>query len=107
VITLLTLLILAATLAFAILAMAFILGSHTNENAKGPINLNKDEMKKFIFWKIFYVNPNDPRGWVPKTWGLGWTINFRTKKMALLFALLLASFFVSILLFSAHAVEGI
>lgn len=27
-------------------------------------------------WGMFYVNPEDPRLWVPKRWGGGWTFNF-------------------------------
>lgn len=27
-------------------------------------------------WGLFYVNPEDPRLWVPKRMGLGWTLNF-------------------------------
>ena len=25
---------------------------------------------------VFYDAPRDPRVWVPKRWGLGWTLNF-------------------------------
>ena len=41
------------------------------------------------YWGLFYVDGDDPRGVVPKRWGLGWTINFRTKAKARLFAILL------------------
>lgn len=27
-------------------------------------------------WGLFYVNPEDPAIWVPKRFGLGWTLNF-------------------------------
>jgi uncharacterized membrane protein len=37
------------------------------------------EMKPYILWGMFYVNPNDPRGWVPKINGFGMTPNFRTR----------------------------
>jgi uncharacterized membrane protein len=26
--------------------------------------------------KVFYVNPDDPALWVPKRFGIGWTLNF-------------------------------
>ncbi len=53
--------------------------------------LTTDEMKKFILWHSVYVNENDPRVWVPKTMGYGKTINFRTKKKAQVFMLLVTS----------------
>lgn len=45
-----------------------------------------EEMRPFILWRSFYVNPDDPRGWVPKTYGSGMTVNFRTKRNAMVFA---------------------
>jgi uncharacterized membrane protein len=27
-------------------------------------------------WGIFYVNPDDPRLWVEKRLGVGWTLNY-------------------------------
>lgn len=41
-------------------------------------------------WYAFYVNPNDPRGIVPKTLGLGWTVNFRTMRQVWILLVLLA-----------------
>ncbi|ESU26128.1 hypothetical protein FLJC2902T_29430 [Flavobacterium limnosediminis JC2902] len=37
-------------------------------------------------WGMFYYNPKDPRGMVPKKieW-MGWTINFANRKAVLLF----------------------
>ena len=32
-----------------------------------------------VRWGMFYVNPDDPRGWVPKPSGLGVTLNLRTE----------------------------
>jgi uncharacterized membrane protein len=46
----------------------------------------REEMRQFLLWRSFYVNPDDPRGWVPKTWGSGMTVNFRTKRSAGIFA---------------------
>lgn len=45
-----------------------------------------EEMRAHILWRSFYVNPRDPRAWVPKTWGGGITVNFRTPARALTFA---------------------
>lgn len=49
----------------------------------------REEMRQFVLWRSFYVNPDDPRGWVPKTYGSGMTVNFRTKEQALIFAALI------------------
>jgi uncharacterized membrane protein len=43
------------------------------------------------YLKLFYANPDDPRGVVPKRWGIGWTVNFRTRATARLFTILLAT----------------
>lgn len=50
-----------------------------------------EEMKRHIVWKSFYVNPDDPRGWAPKTFGVGWTVNFRTRRRAAIFAAMIFS----------------
>lgn len=44
------------------------------------------EMKAHLLWGLFYVNPEDPRGWVPKTSGFGYSVNFRTERNAKVFA---------------------
>ena len=31
---------------------------------------------QYYRWGLFYVNPDDPRIWVPKPVGVGWTLNF-------------------------------
>lgn len=51
---------------------------------------DREEMKKYIIWKSFYMNPNDPRGWVPKTTGVGMTVNFRSWGQVKVFAALVA-----------------
>ena len=49
-------------------------------------------MKEFLFLGLFYVNPDDPRGFLPKSQpSFGWTINFRNKLNALVFLFLLVS----------------
>ncbi|MEI6473018.1 MAG: DUF5808 domain-containing protein [Holophagaceae bacterium] len=40
-------------------------------------------------WGLFYVNPEDPSIWVPKLFGLGWTLNFAHGISWLFLALLL------------------
>jgi uncharacterized membrane protein len=70
--------------------VALVMMLHTlGGQGKGGSNQNlpdRQEMRRHIIWKSFYVNPEDPRGWVAKTWGVGQTVNFRTKKNAGIFA---------------------
>ncbi len=56
-----------------------------NETAKGINNVDDDS-----YWKLgmFYYNPHDPSIWVPKRFGVGWTINFgRPAGFAIIIAL--------------------
>ncbi|MGE4132404.1 MAG: DUF5808 domain-containing protein [Bdellovibrionales bacterium] len=73
----------------------FYMGSQSQPLPPGYVPPSKEEMRKFILWKSFYVNPEDPRGWVPKTWGYGTTVNFRTRGNALAFAGLILLTFVT------------
>lgn len=67
--------------------------------------LGKD-MKPYLLWGVFYVNPDDPRSWPPKVIpSLGWTVNFRVAQRAYIFALLLVLVLVSSLLFSWYGVS--
>ncbi len=52
------------------------------------------DMNPFLVWGLFYLNPDDPRGWLPKrNPALGLTVNFRTRMRVYLFvALLLVAF---------------
>lgn len=38
--------------------------------------LQEDANSKHYRWGLFYVNPEDPKIWVPKHLGLGWTLNY-------------------------------
>ncbi|GLH74013.1 hypothetical protein GETHLI_25150 [Geothrix limicola] len=40
--------------------------------AEGPL----DDPSHLYRWGLFYVNSEDPRIWVPKRIGIGWTLNF-------------------------------
>ena len=53
-------------------------------DARAPA-LEPEDMRRHILWRSFYVNPDDPRGWVPKVSGPGWTVNFRTRGQVVLF----------------------
>lgn len=35
-----------------------------------------EDVKRLWKWGMFYVNPEDPRLWVPKRLSIGWTLNF-------------------------------
>ena len=48
-----------------------------------------EAMRPFLVARSFYVNPDDPRGWVPKISGVGMTINFRTRRNAVVFVVLI------------------
>ncbi|MEZ4279821.1 MAG: hypothetical protein R3F21_09440 [Myxococcota bacterium] len=54
-----------------------------------------DEMKAHVLWGLFYANPADPRGWVQKSSGFGYTVNFRTERNAKIFAGLIVATAVS------------
>jgi uncharacterized membrane protein len=69
-----------------LLAMMLRLGN-AGRPANGVAVPSREEMRRFVLWHAFYVNPDDPRGWVSKTTGIGYTVNFRTRDNALRFAL--------------------
>lgn len=55
------------------------------QTGSGPVP-SAEEMRAHVMWPALYVNPTDPRGWVPKLSGAGRTVNFRTARNAQLFA---------------------
>lgn len=76
--------------ALALVAMMLRLGTATQMPRYESEAPTPSEMRQHILWHSFYVNPDDPRGWVPKTSGYGWTVNFRTRRNAAIFATLIA-----------------
>ncbi len=83
-------LLLAASVVAAGLAVAMVAFSlwASNANPEVPADTplpDLDEMRRHILWHAVYANPDDPRGWVPKTSGYGWTVNFRTRRNAAIF----------------------
>jgi uncharacterized membrane protein len=50
-----------------------------------------EEMRRHLLWGLFYVNPDDPRGWVPKLIAVGKTVNFRARGGVYLFLALLGA----------------
>ena len=99
---LLTVLCLAASLAMLVHLMW--LGGQGRDTI-AP--LNNDEMRRHLLWHMFYVNPADPRGWVPKIWGIGWTVNFRERRHVMVFSTLLLVTLGSAIALSALALMGI
>ena len=93
---------------FLLLSRVYVLGKMGVRDLKGQDGLPKgDEMSPFLFLNLFYVNPNDPRGWLlkQKAW-TGWTVNFRSKANAwvflgLLLLVLLSTFLLVVGLASA------
>ncbi len=91
-----------------LLSFVYFLGKKGRKDIKGEEGLPAgDGMKPFLFLKVFYVNPEDPRSWLPKSrpsWG--WTINFRNKINALFFLLLLVATVFSALAMSWVAIQA-
>ena len=77
-----TIIIISTTI---LLGFILVLRRNNHSDIKG-YTLTKEEMNKYVVWMIFYVNPLDPRGTVPKTLGSGNTINFRNKRNVSIFA---------------------
>ena len=67
----------------------FYIGQLGRDLNEGEKEVSKEEMKKFVVWKSFYSNPADPRGWVPKIYFWGWTINFRSENQIYIFSSLI------------------
>lgn len=59
-------------LAFLFLCLGIGLWEAWLHRAPLPEGQSEDSWK----WGIFYVNPQDPRIWLPKRVGIGWTLNF-------------------------------
>lgn len=76
------LLILNITCVAAHLAASVSIASSGRSLHPGEEGLSKAEMRQHILWGLVYSNPDDPRGWVPRTKGLGWSVNVRTRSAA-------------------------
>lgn len=63
-----------------------------------PVGQSEDHWK----WGMIYVNPEDPRIWLPKRIGLGWTLNFGRPMGWLMLLLMLALPLGIVLLVSAR-----
>ena len=103
---LLFLTILTLLLAFAVVAWMLILGRGSEAPAPSFTPPDKSEMSDHLVWKLFYANPEDPRGWVPKVSGFGYTVNFRTPGKAKAFAILIAATLLSALAQTGFITRG-
>ena len=84
---------LVLTISTILLASALIIYmivcAKKDTSLEGATIPNREQMRYHLVWVIFYSNPEDPRGWVPKIRGYGWTVNFRKKSQIYIFCLLL------------------
>ena len=65
--------------ALGLIVAALFLGFRGRPARDGEVVPGRDEMRRHTVWGLFYVNPADPRGWVPKPYGIGYTVNLRTR----------------------------
>jgi uncharacterized membrane protein len=58
-------------------------------------------------WGVFYVNPDDPKVWVPKRYGVGYTLNFGNPWSWMALALILVAVVapLSIPIMMLHAIK--
>ena len=68
--------------AAGLLLASLVLARRGRTLQPGESPLPREEMRRHRQW-LFYCNPDDPRGWVPKITGPGWTVNVRTRAGAL------------------------
>ena len=73
----------------AITMLVYLLYAGQSDQSLPQTKLPKEEMRKHLVYGAFYANSGDGRGWVPKSIGFGWTVNFRTRPRVHLFILLM------------------
>jgi uncharacterized membrane protein len=99
--------VLVGVLSVVLVLYSCLIGAQGSAAAATESVPTREEMRRFILWRSFYVNPDDPRGWVPKTWGYGWTVNFRSRRTAVIFAQLLGATAVAAIGLVIAAVNGV
>jgi uncharacterized membrane protein len=72
--------------ALTLIIGSVIAGSMGRSLRPGERAPTKEEMRTHLVWGLVYSNPDDPRGWVPKIRGVGWTVNFASRGFALIMA---------------------
>lgn len=77
--------------ALALVAMIVRFGREDDTVPAADPAPTPEEMRRHILWRSFYVNPDDRRGWVPRPNGFGTTVNFRSRRNATGFALVVGA----------------
>jgi uncharacterized membrane protein len=81
-----------ASLSFTILSASILIIGSVVAASKGRTLLpgeqpvDRERMRDHLVWGLIYSNPDDPRGWIPKIRGPGWTVNVRDEGSAVLLA---------------------
>lgn len=88
-------LLLALTLGFAVASAGYMVYVGTHGSPDGDPIPTEDESRRHVMWGMFYVNPADPRGWLRKPTGVGYTVNFRTVANVRVFVALIVCALVS------------
>ena len=82
----------AGLLIVIVLGETVYFGAQGRKPAPGENVPTADEMRGHLVYGMFYANPDDPRGWVPKPIGYGYTINLRYKSWAAVYGLSILGF---------------
>ena len=94
--------VLLSTLALLVQILRLGMAGRVGEN----VELSTADMQRHLMWRSFYVNPDDSRGWVPKMYGYGWTVNFRTRKSVHVFIVFVSISLIGALLATAAALTA-
>ena len=70
-------LILFAFICFASLVFMLRVAATGRKPQTGEPLPSRLEVRRSLVYGLFYCNPDDPRAWVPKLRGYGWTLNLR------------------------------
>ncbi len=79
----------------ALLVFTFWVASTGRKLRPGEPVPNRRDIRRHLLRGMFYCNPDDPRGWIPKLHGYGWTVNLRDPSWARTVSLLLAGLLLS------------
>lgn len=79
------LLVLSGIQALGLIIFMFRIAALPHEKGEHDCEPSGEQLMEYIVWKCFYVNPNDPRGMIPRASGVGWGVNFRKKSYVTIF----------------------